>query len=57
METEFLGHNIKYWVELQKRADELGVTDYLQEIANLRGKLEFCESRVSQMVEVLSVKR
>jgi hypothetical protein len=48
----FLGHTMEYWLELQKKAEELAVTDYIEEIAKLRGKVSFYESRIQQMVEM-----
>jgi hypothetical protein len=45
----YLGHDIKYWLELQKKAEELKVVDFIQEIADLRGKISFYESRIKQM--------
>lgn len=52
MET-YLGHTAKYWLELEKRAEELGVINYLEEIAELRGKLSFVEDRLAQIKKVL----
>jgi hypothetical protein len=46
MGQEFLGHDVGYWVELQRRAEALEVTDFIQEIAELRGRLSFYESRL-----------
>jgi len=48
MET-FLGHKIEYWLELQRKAKELGVVHYLEEIATLRGKVSFYESRIDEL--------
>lgn len=48
-EDKFLGQEIKYWVELQKKAEELGVVDWLKEIAELRAKVGFYESRIKEM--------
>lgn len=53
-EILFMGHNIAYWEELQKRAEELQAVDLIQEIADLRGKLSFLKSRVEQMNKVIS---
>lgn len=49
----FLGHSISYWTELEKRAERLKVTDYIQEIADLKGKVSFYESRIRQMAELI----
>lgn len=53
---KFLGHDIKYWIELEKRAEELAVTDFIKEIADLRGKVSFYEDRIIQMVELANKK-
>lgn len=53
-ELKFLGHNTKYWLELQERADKLQATNFIQEIADLRGKLSFVESRLEEINKVLS---
>jgi len=44
-----LGHSFEYWMTLQQRAEELKVVDLIEEIAKLRGKLQFYESRIEQM--------
>lgn len=49
MLEKFLGHDIAYWLELQERVDTLGVANYLQEIADLRGKVSFYESRINEL--------
>lgn len=46
---EFLGHTIKYWLELEKKARQLNAVKLLEEIAELRGKVSFYESRLDEM--------
>lgn len=53
-ETMFLGHPVSFWIELKRRADEKlidgdGYSKLLAEIASLRGKVSFYESRVTQL--------
>lgn len=36
----FYGHEVSYWVELHNKAKELGVHDYITEIALLKLKLD-----------------
>lgn len=50
---EFLGHPIKYWVELERKQLQSGTSDLIQEIADLRGKVSFYESRIKQMKEFM----
>ena len=49
-ETIFLGQPVKYWVELQSKAEELGAVNWLREIATLRAKVSFYESRINEMI-------
>lgn len=51
MEELYLGHDVKYWLELEKRVLTLGVMNYLEEIAILRAKVSFYESRIKEMDE------
>lgn len=51
-ETEdmiFLGHPVGFWLKLRETSDSLNVTDFIQEIADLRAKVSFYESRIDQM--------
>jgi len=45
----FLGHPIRYWIELQNHAEECNHVDLLQEIADLRAKVSFYESRLDDI--------
>ena len=45
----FLGHTVKYWLELQQQVDTLNLKDMIREIAELRSKVSFYESRIKQM--------
>lgn len=53
MEQLYLGHTTKYWLELQQKALELDVVDYIQEIADLRGKLSLIQDRLNDINQVL----
>lgn len=53
---KFLGHDIGFWIELKKRAEELNAVDLLDEVVNLQGKIAFYESRIRQMNEVMNTK-
>lgn len=46
---KFLGHEISYWIELQKRAESLETCDFIKEIVKLNGKVGFYEERIRQM--------
>ena len=52
----FLGHTIQYWIELQKKARQLNVVKLLEEIAELRGKVSFYESRLDEMDDFRKLK-
>ncbi len=47
--TTFLGENVDFWVELKTHADSLDVTRLISEIATLRAKVSFYESRLADM--------
>ena len=48
-EIEFFGHTTSYWLELQRRAAELDITDWIEEVVELRGRVAFYESRLDQI--------
>jgi plasmid maintenance system antidote protein VapI len=52
----YLGHTADYWLELQLRVDILGRSDekYIKEIAELKGKISFYESRIKEMNALLT---
>ena len=53
-EPLFLGKPFGYWIEVSKRIDSLNVSDFIKEIADLRGKVSFYEERVRQMNELMN---
>lgn len=52
----FLGHSVKYWLELERKAETLNVINWLEEIAELGSKVNFYESRIKQMNEFMNRK-
>ena len=60
-EMYFMGHDMEYWAELERDAIKNDKTDYIQEIANLRARVSFYESRINQlhkfMVRKIEVKK
>lgn len=48
-ETLFLGKTISYWVELNKRVEELNVEDLIKELAELHSKVSFYEHKLDQI--------
>ena len=48
-ELEFLGHNLQYWIELQKRAESFDVVSLIEEIAELHGKVGYYERRLDEI--------
>lgn len=47
--TAFMGRSLDYWQTLQAEAKNLRVTELIEEIAILRAKVAFYESRLDQM--------
>jgi proteasome assembly chaperone (PAC2) family protein len=54
MQICFLGKPLEYWIELDKRANNIELLDYIQEIAELRSKVSFYESRLKQMNDFMN---
>jgi hypothetical protein len=55
METfEFLGHNAEYWIDLNARANQFGVSDLMTENIELKAKLYNMELIAKQIGEVLT---
>lgn len=48
-----MGHPIKYWIELEQRAQELNASHLLEELAQAYGKIGFYERRVKEMATKL----
>jgi hypothetical protein len=50
---EFMGHPMMYWIELEKRLNEapdsIRSSKLLQEVIDLRGLVDFYESRAEEM--------
>ena len=46
---KFLGHPVEYWIALQSKAETLDVVKLIEEIATLRSKVSFYESRFSEI--------
>jgi hypothetical protein len=45
----FLGEEYEFWLALKERADRLDATNLIREIAVLRSKVSFYESRIKAM--------
>jgi len=52
MEEHYLGHTMKYWLELNNLTKELKLEDLLEEVVKLRGQLDFVKDRLAQ-IEVI----
>lgn len=51
---KFLGQTLQFWVELRMLADEKKLdANLLEEVIELRGKINFYESRIKQMSELI----
>lgn len=54
--TQFMGHDLKYWSELERRFNAGAGPDgeaLLKEVIELRGKVSFYESRIKQMAAMI----
>jgi|HubBroStandDraft_2_1064218.scaffolds.fasta_scaffold1076014_2 hypothetical protein len=54
--TEFLGHTVQYWLELEMRFSKESGMDapaLLNEIVELGAKVRFYESRIRQMAALM----
>ncbi len=51
----FLGHDISYWIELNKRAKELDATKLLEDIAILSAKVTYYEMKFNEIEEFRKV--
>lgn len=45
----FLGETFDYWIELKRQAEELKCDKLIGEIATLRAKVSFYETRIDDM--------
>lgn len=57
MEDLFLGKPIIYWIELQKGTAEKNRVELILEIADLRSKVSFYESRIIILNEFMQLKK
>lgn len=58
--TQFLGHSVEYWCDLQKRTekhpDGVRAAELLEEVIALRGRLAFFETRVREMATLMGLR-
>ncbi len=50
---EFLGESFDFWVGIREELEKEGTTDLYREIIKLRGKINFYESRIKQLVTIM----
>lgn len=48
----WMGHPMSYWMELEKRAQELNVAHLVEELAIAYGKIGFYEKRIKEMASI-----
>ena len=48
-ENIFMGHTVAYWVELETGTFKKGTRELIEEIAELRSKVSFYESRINEI--------
>ena len=53
--TEFMGHSYTFWSTLLDKAECDGVVGLIEEIADLRAKVSFYESRVLDMAKFMEI--
>lgn len=53
-EFRYMGHEHGYWLELQRKAETLNAVHLLEEIATLRSKVSFYESRIKEMEVIMN---
>ena len=46
---KFLGQSFNFWIEVKEGLDKKGTVELIQEIADLRSKVSFYESRINQL--------
>jgi hypothetical protein len=51
IETEFFGHPIEYWMELQRRVEHLGVDHLLRDLAEANAKVRYYEMQIDRISE------
>ena len=54
MSSIFLGHTFEYWLELQQIAVKDFKVDLIDEIAILRSKVSFYESRIQELSDFMT---
>jgi hypothetical protein len=54
-ESLFLGKPIDYWFEVDKDLKDRGVQELVSEIATLRAKISYYESRISQLHDFMKI--
>lgn len=51
----FMGKEPSYWVELQRKAEELNCEKLIEEVATLRAKTSFYEARINELSHFMSL--
>jgi hypothetical protein len=52
---DFFGHNTEYWLELERQAKLENKCNLIEEIATLRSKVSFYESRIQQLTDFMKL--
>lgn len=56
-ESTFFGHPVKYWLELEGPVRDMNLEGMVEEIANLRGKVSFYESRIIELNKFMEFRK
>jgi hypothetical protein len=52
----FLGRPYSYWIELGKQAEDMNVVRLISEMATLRAKVNYYESRIDELSKFMAIK-
>ena len=57
MSDTLFGEDINFWIELRNQAMKKDIVDLIREIANLRAKVSFYESRIQQLGDFMESRK
>lgn len=54
--TTFYGEPLDFWIELKRQSEEMNFCHLIKEIAELRSKVNFYESRIKELSKFMEIK-